>query len=139
MGRSVSFDWVIVVLGGWLLGGLYVDGWAHHHLATTLESFFTPWHAAFYAGFMAVAGVTAGVLLANRARGAPWARAAARPWPVGGGRGALRGQRSGGPVLAPAVRHRGADGSPAEPHPYRADAGGRPPRERAVAGGVAAD
>jgi hypothetical protein len=75
VGRSVRFDWVMVALGGWLLGGLYVDGWAHHHLATTLESFFTPWHAAFYSGFMAVAGVTAGALLANRARGAPWANA----------------------------------------------------------------
>jgi hypothetical protein len=52
-----------------------VDGWAHHHLATALERFFTPWHAAFSSGFLAVAGVTAGALLANRARGLPWARA----------------------------------------------------------------
>jgi len=35
-----------------------VDGWAHNHLATTLERVFTPWHAAFSSGFMAVAGVT---------------------------------------------------------------------------------
>jgi hypothetical protein len=57
---------------GWtVIWGGYVDGWAHNHLATTLESFFTPWHAAFYSGFMAVAGVTAGALLANRARGVP--------------------------------------------------------------------
>jgi hypothetical protein len=41
VGRSVRFDWVMVALGGWLLGGLYVDGWAHHHLATTLERFLT--------------------------------------------------------------------------------------------------
>ena len=75
VGRRVSFDWVMVVLGGWWLGGLYLDGWAHNHLSTTLESFLTPWHAAFYSGFMAVAGVTAGALLANRARGAPWASA----------------------------------------------------------------
>ena len=58
-----------------VVGGLYLDGWAHNHLSTTLESFLTPWHAAFYSGFMAVAGVTAGALLANRARGAPWASA----------------------------------------------------------------
>jgi hypothetical protein len=59
VGHSIGFDWIMVALGGWLLGGLYVDGWAHNHLATTLESFFTPWHAAFYSGFMAVAGVMA--------------------------------------------------------------------------------
>jgi hypothetical protein len=58
VGRSVRFDWAIVVLWGWLLGGLYVDGWAHNHLATTLESFLTPWHAAFSSGFLPVAGVT---------------------------------------------------------------------------------
>jgi hypothetical protein len=59
MGHGVRFDWVMVALGGWLLGGFYVDGWAQNHLATILESFFTPWHAAFYSGFMAVAGVMA--------------------------------------------------------------------------------
>jgi hypothetical protein len=75
VGRSVSFDWVMVVLGGWLLGGLYVDGWAHNHLSTTLESFLTPWHGAFYSGFVAVASLTAGALLSNHARGAPWGRA----------------------------------------------------------------
>ena len=48
VGRRVSLDWVMVVLGGWWLGGLYLDGWAHNHLSTTLESFLTPWHAAFY-------------------------------------------------------------------------------------------
>jgi hypothetical protein len=90
-GRSVRFDWVMVVLGGWLLGGLYVDGWAHNHLSTTLESFFTPWHAAFYSGFLAVAGVTAGALLANRARGASWVRAL----PPGGGPGATQGVGAG--------------------------------------------
>jgi hypothetical protein len=75
MGRSAGFDWAMIVTGGWLLGGLYVDGWAHNHLATTLESFFTPWHGAFYAGFLAVAGVTAAALLYNRVQGTPWASA----------------------------------------------------------------
>jgi hypothetical protein len=75
VGRRVSFDWVMVVLGGWWLGGLYLDGWAHNHLSTTLESFFTPWHAAFYSGFVAVASATAVALLSNHARGTPWGRA----------------------------------------------------------------
>jgi hypothetical protein len=75
VGHGAGFDWAMIVTGGWLLGGLYVDGWAHNHLATTLESFFTPWHGAFYAGFLAVAGVTAAALLYNRSRGVPWGRA----------------------------------------------------------------
>jgi hypothetical protein len=75
VGHSASLDWAMLVTSGWLLGGLYLDGWAHHHLATTLESFFTPWHGAFYAGFVAVASVTAGALVYNHARGTPWARA----------------------------------------------------------------
>jgi hypothetical protein len=75
VGQSASLDWAMIVTSGWLLGGLYVDGWAHNHLATTLESFFTPWHGAFYSGFLAVASVTAGALLYNRAQGTPWGHA----------------------------------------------------------------
>jgi hypothetical protein len=33
--------------------GLYVDGWAHRNL-NTIDTFFTPWHAMFYSGFVAV-------------------------------------------------------------------------------------
>jgi hypothetical protein len=39
-----------MLLGTWLLVGLFVDGWAHTNL-DTLETFFTPWHALFYSGF----------------------------------------------------------------------------------------
>lgn len=34
--------------------GLLIDGWAHRNNAG-IETFFTPWHAAFYSGFVAVA------------------------------------------------------------------------------------
>lgn len=40
-----------VLLGTWLMIGLFVDGWAHNNLAK-LETFFTPWHALFYSGFL---------------------------------------------------------------------------------------
>lgn len=65
------FDWGMVALSAWFLGGLYTDGWAHTHgLVDT--TFFTPWHAIFYAGYGAVAlllalGVARGVLA-----GRPW-------------------------------------------------------------------
>lgn len=43
-----------MLFGAWLMIGLFVDGWAHTNL-TSLETFFTPWHAIFYAGFGATA------------------------------------------------------------------------------------
>jgi hypothetical protein len=39
---------------GWLVGGLILDIWAHHHIASTLETFFTPWHGVLYSGLLAV-------------------------------------------------------------------------------------
>lgn len=50
---SLPFDRVYVLLSAWLLGGLFVDGWAHVNLAS-LETFFTPWHGLFYSGFFAI-------------------------------------------------------------------------------------
>ena len=47
---------VTIALGWWLMIGIFVDGWAHQHLGNQLESFFTPWHAIFYSGFVATAG-----------------------------------------------------------------------------------
>ena len=46
---------VTVALGTWLMVGLFVDGWAHNTLDSSLETFFTPWHALFYSGFLACA------------------------------------------------------------------------------------
>jgi hypothetical protein len=45
-------DLVTMVLTVWLIGGLFLDGWAHN-TRPQLESFFTPWHAVFYSGFAA--------------------------------------------------------------------------------------
>ncbi len=47
---------ITIALAWWLLGGLFLDGWAHNNLGESLETFFTPWHAVFYSGFLAVAG-----------------------------------------------------------------------------------
>jgi hypothetical protein len=47
-------DLITTLLGGWLMIGLLIDGWAHRNNAG-IETFFTPWHAAFYSGFVAVA------------------------------------------------------------------------------------
>ena len=40
-----------VVLGTWVVGGLFLDGWAHVN-QPGLETFFSPWHGVFYLGFL---------------------------------------------------------------------------------------
>ena len=39
----------------WMTVGLFLDGYFHQNLDGTTESFLTPWHAVFYAGFIASA------------------------------------------------------------------------------------
>lgn len=58
-----------MVLGTWLMIGLFVDGWAHNNLDATLETFFTPWHGLFYSGFTACAAWLAWVSVGPGARG----------------------------------------------------------------------
>ncbi|TMR25351.1 hypothetical protein ETD86_01680 [Nonomuraea turkmeniaca] len=53
---SVRTDLVTALLGVWFGIGLMIDAWAHSNLDSELETFFTPWHAAFYSGFAAVSG-----------------------------------------------------------------------------------
>jgi hypothetical protein len=71
---SLTFDWVTVALCAWLQGGGFLDGWAHNH-GRVDASFFTPWHAVLYTGFIAVAGWLGGTLVHHWARGATWQRA----------------------------------------------------------------
>ena len=54
-GTTHRQDLITVLLATWLIGGLGLDGWAHNQLEGRLESFFTPWHAVFYSGFLATA------------------------------------------------------------------------------------
>ncbi len=58
----------MVVLSAWLIGGLYLDGWAHIHIPS-LETFFTPWHAVLYSGFFAMAAALVVTLVRNRRQG----------------------------------------------------------------------
>lgn len=65
---SLQFDWLMAAFGLWLIGGLYLDGWAHNH-NPNLETFFTPWHGVLYSGFLIQAGVLAGLFARNLRRG----------------------------------------------------------------------
>lgn len=49
---SPSRDLVATVLGVWITAGGFLDGFAHRALDTP-ETFFTPWHALLYSGFLA--------------------------------------------------------------------------------------
>jgi hypothetical protein len=51
-------DLVTVLLSAWFTIGLFLDAWAHNNVPR-LETFFTPWHAVFYSGFLATAAWTA--------------------------------------------------------------------------------
>ncbi len=68
---GLGFDLVVAVLSALFMSGLYLDGWAHFHRPGT-ESFFTPWHAVFYAGFLAVAIAIGSVIVLNHRSGLSW-------------------------------------------------------------------
>lgn len=71
---TVGLDWIVALLSAFLVGGVYLDGWAHIHRGQ-LETFFTPWHGVLYAGYVAVAAVLIGATLRNRRRGLELLRA----------------------------------------------------------------
>ena len=67
------FDVLIALLTGWFIGGLFLDGRAHaHHL---VDSFFTPWHAVLYSGYLVSAIGVTGAWLLNQRRGFSWREA----------------------------------------------------------------
>jgi hypothetical protein len=70
---SAGFDWIFILLCTWLTGGIFLDGWAHNH-GKVDTSFFTPWHAVLYSGYLAAAIFLVVTMLRNHARGVPWRR-----------------------------------------------------------------
>lgn len=50
---STSKHSITMVMGMWLIIGLFIDGFAHNHGA--VETFFTPWHGILYSGYLACA------------------------------------------------------------------------------------
>lgn len=70
---SPRFDWVVILLGLWMVGGVHLDAWAHHQFE--VETFFTPWHGVLYSGFLALAAVLMGTYINNLRRGYNWRHA----------------------------------------------------------------
>lgn len=76
-GHAVSsrwFDVIVAVLGAALVGGVYLDGWAHIHTGL-IDTFFTPWHGLLYSAYLALAAVIVGTVLRNRTAGFAGSRA----------------------------------------------------------------
>lgn len=69
-----GFNWLMAVLSLWLVGGLYLDGWAHTH-GKVDQSFFTPWHAVLYSGYLACAITLAARAVTGRRATGAWRNA----------------------------------------------------------------
>jgi len=72
---GARFDWAATALAAIFTGGVFLDGWAHTH-GRVDDTFFTPWHAVLYAGFLATALLLVGRAAWGVARyGLAWRRA----------------------------------------------------------------
>ncbi|GKU77832.1 hypothetical protein [Paenibacillus sp. L3-i20] len=71
---STSKNVITMLLGTWLIIGFFIDGYAHNHGA--VESFFTPWHAILYSGYLATATWLLWIVYQNkRSTGLGWLKA----------------------------------------------------------------
>lgn len=68
---GLRFDWLVAILSAVMIGGVYLDGWAHNH-GQTDNSFFTIWHALLYSGFLFLATGLLMALVRNRRAGYSW-------------------------------------------------------------------
>jgi Tol biopolymer transport system component len=76
---TLRVDWILAILSVWLIGGFYVDIWAHAH-GQVDDTFFTPWHALLYSG-AASFGVATGILaILGKPRSVPIREVLAGPY-----------------------------------------------------------
>ena len=72
---SLRFDLIVALLSSIFIAGLFLDGWAHNNILDLIETFFTPYHALFYGGFLTVAGLLTFTHFRNVMNGYTWLRA----------------------------------------------------------------
>lgn len=63
--------WLLLPGSVWFVCGLYLDGWAHNH-GKVDNTFFTPWHAVFYSGYLVVAATLLCIIGMTHLRGLQW-------------------------------------------------------------------
>ena len=71
---SLRFEWVFSLLITWLVGGVFLDGWAHNH-GKVGQSPFTPWHGLLYTGYGVFVAFLGYTLYANHQKGYSWRQA----------------------------------------------------------------
>jgi len=79
-------DLVTALCGTAMVLGVLSDSWAHNNILTTLDGFFTPWHALLYTGFAATGAWTFSLAYRRRHLAPEWWRDG---WPAGYRLGAL--------------------------------------------------
>jgi hypothetical protein len=71
-----------ILFGAWLIGGVFIDGYAHNN--GLVETFFTPWHAILYSGYVASATWMVWLLFRTKhATGLPWLKSAPEGYGLG--------------------------------------------------------
>jgi hypothetical protein len=70
---GLLFDWAFSILSAWMVGGLYLDGWAHSH-GKVDDVFFTPWHTVLYSGAFAIILLLSATYARNLMSGYAWPR-----------------------------------------------------------------
>jgi Tol biopolymer transport system component len=78
---TLRMDWILTALSVWLIGGFYVDLWAHAH-GQVDDTFFTPWHALLYAGAASFGVVLGAAAIAGRPRSVPLRDTLAPPYRI---------------------------------------------------------
>jgi hypothetical protein len=63
-------DAIAGLCGVWMIGGLFLDGWAHRNQKP--ETFFSPWHGILYSGFFASALWMLYVIRGHQRPGISW-------------------------------------------------------------------
>ncbi len=71
---GLRFDWIVTFLCAALIGGVWLDNWAHNH-GKVDNTFFTPWHAVLYSAFVVVAIFLVLTLIRNHSKGYAWQEA----------------------------------------------------------------
>jgi hypothetical protein len=66
-----SRDLLTAVFSAWLITGVFLDAWAHN-TRPSLGTFFTPWHAVLYAGFLTTGGWVTWIVWHAHRRAGSW-------------------------------------------------------------------
>jgi hypothetical protein len=69
---DARFDWLMLAGATWLIAGIAIDGWAHNNIRPLIDTFFTPWHAILYSGYLATSAVLVVTVARNRSPEVTW-------------------------------------------------------------------